>query len=284
MIGRRGFALPTILWFLALLSVLVVTKVAPVLMAQEAGYNRQARVRARWAALGCLDLVRARVSQGRLIPRLDSVSLGPIVWCRIEWLDPSHRVNPNVADSIGLQRVLPNPVQVASVLDWVDPDDDPRPNGAESDWYVANGRLPPRNGPIRDVAELRLIRGVGQASLDDLEKLFTTRGAGAVSVRAPAIVVSSVSVLSREDVEILVVGRERWPSLDSPEQLLDRLQLDLSTAQFRELSRRLTFSENERTVRAHGFVNMGKRMVEVALTVDLRKGDDGLHVTRVDVR
>ena len=48
-----------------------------------------------------------------------------------------------------------------AILDWIDEDDDPRPLGAESEYYTA---LPtpyePRNGPLQSVEELLLVRGV----------------------------------------------------------------------------------------------------------------------------
>ena len=48
-----------------------------------------------------------------------------------------------------------------AILDWIDADDNPRPNGAESQYYLG---LPlpyvPRNGPPVTIDELLLVRGV----------------------------------------------------------------------------------------------------------------------------
>lgn len=48
-----------------------------------------------------------------------------------------------------------------AILDWLDEDDDPRPNGCEADYYMT---LPtpytPKNGPIDSIEELLLVRGV----------------------------------------------------------------------------------------------------------------------------
>jgi type II secretory pathway component PulK len=53
-----------------------------------------------------------------------------------------------------------------AILDWLDPDDNPREQGAERDYYAA---LPhpyaPRNGPLASIDELLLIRGVTPALL-----------------------------------------------------------------------------------------------------------------------
>lgn len=50
---------------------------------------------------------------------------------------------------------------IAAIQDWMDADDDPRIGGAESSYY--QGLTPPylaKNGPIDDISELLLIRGV----------------------------------------------------------------------------------------------------------------------------
>ncbi len=53
-----------------------------------------------------------------------------------------------------------------AILDWIDPDDDAREQGAERDYYAA---LPhpyaPRNGPLASIDELLLVRGVTPALL-----------------------------------------------------------------------------------------------------------------------
>jgi type II secretory pathway component PulK len=48
-----------------------------------------------------------------------------------------------------------------SIIDWIDSDDDPRPNGAESSYY--QGLSPPyraKNGPLESVEELLYVKGV----------------------------------------------------------------------------------------------------------------------------
>lgn len=48
-----------------------------------------------------------------------------------------------------------------AILDWVDEDDEPRPYGAERDYYIGQPTpYEPRNGPIDSVEELLLVRGV----------------------------------------------------------------------------------------------------------------------------
>jgi DNA uptake protein ComE-like DNA-binding protein len=48
-----------------------------------------------------------------------------------------------------------------AILDWIDPDDTPRANGAESDFYESlSPGYAPRNGPPVTIEELLLVRGV----------------------------------------------------------------------------------------------------------------------------
>jgi DNA uptake protein ComE-like DNA-binding protein len=59
--------------------------------------------------------------------------------------------------------MLPNMTEdvANSILDWIDPDSDSRPNGAEDDYYT--GLIPPyhcKNGPLDSLEELLLVKGV----------------------------------------------------------------------------------------------------------------------------
>jgi general secretion pathway protein K len=79
------------------------------------------------------------------------------------------KININTADGPLLQQVLsvqgadPNSISVVSdsVLDWIDADDNTRPAGAESDYYL--GLNPPyyaKNAPMDSIEELLLVKGV----------------------------------------------------------------------------------------------------------------------------
>jgi type II secretory pathway component PulK len=90
--------------------------------------------------------------------------------------DEAGKLNPNAMmqiDSTGqvlhdmLMKFTNGPVAVMtediadSIVDWIDPDDDPRPNGAESSSYT--GMTPPyrcKNAPLDSVEELLLVRGM----------------------------------------------------------------------------------------------------------------------------
>lgn len=48
-----------------------------------------------------------------------------------------------------------------AILDWIDPDNEPRPNGAEEGYYLSmRPSYRPRNGPMQSAHELLMVRGV----------------------------------------------------------------------------------------------------------------------------
>jgi general secretion pathway protein K len=50
---------------------------------------------------------------------------------------------------------------IASIEDWIDPDDQTHPNGAESEYYgTLNPPYAAKNGPIDDLSELLLVKGI----------------------------------------------------------------------------------------------------------------------------
>lgn len=83
--------------------------------------------------------------------------------------DLESKANINIANEAMLQQALMvmgvdagqmTPI-VNSILDWIDPDDNSRLQGAENDYY--QGLTPPyyaKNGPIDDISELLLVKGI----------------------------------------------------------------------------------------------------------------------------
>ncbi len=87
----------------------------------------------------------------------------------VKIVDCDRKININVANDVILQQALSvmgveaadAPAIANSVLDWIDRDDQTRVGGAESDFY--QGLTPPyvaKNGPIDNISELLLIKGI----------------------------------------------------------------------------------------------------------------------------
>jgi len=150
-----------------------------------AGREALARVRAQWAARAGLETVVATLQAEQkqssplgaasLMAKLAADSegeLGEGITFRVVHQDAQGEA-PGPADAhakININRMsqadlmlLPDMTEdiAAAILDWIDADDDVRDGGAELESY--GGLLSsykPRNGPIRDMRELELIRGV----------------------------------------------------------------------------------------------------------------------------
>lgn len=194
--SRHGFALLSALWIVVALGTLgaVATRVGRSEFA--AARNRVLLARAGWAREACVELLLARFQPTDPL-RGDSAGLGRGTWCRIAVEDPEARLNVNVASPDHLSALLGSDSLTAALLDWRDPDSLPRPGGAEADWYRARGRATPRNGPLADLRELRLVRGFDLPVVRRLLPLLTTRGDGRVDVNtAPGPVLSAVGLPS----------------------------------------------------------------------------------------
>src|SRR5207253_5618250 len=99
-----------------------------------------------------------------------------------------------------------------AIEDWTDTDDDPRPHGAERDWYRA--RTPPcipRNGPFTSPAELALVRGIDAAVLARLLPYVTVAGEHAVNPNTASREVLLAVLDDAATVERLLAARTRGP-------------------------------------------------------------------------
>lgn len=91
---------------------------------------------------------------------------------RVRFIDEGGKINLNRSDENLLRRIFTNikideplrSILVDSILDWIDPDDLHRTNGAENDYYES---LPTpytaKNGPFDSVEDLLWVRGVTPA-------------------------------------------------------------------------------------------------------------------------
>ncbi len=92
-----------------------------------------------------------------------------------------------------------------SYLDWIDEDDEPRLNGAESDYYLQKSLLP-RNGRLQSLDELMLIRGMTPTIFSRIKPYLTlyfgqsTRAAREQSALPFALAVMSGSGLNAANV------------------------------------------------------------------------------------
>ena len=194
--NRHGFALLTALWTVAVLGLLVGVSLRLASVGAAVSRNRVALTRGGWAREACLEILLStpltEPSAGP--PARPSASppdhpsarhdLGRGTWCRVELEDAGARLDLNLAQPAALRTLLGNDSLADALLDWRDPDDIPRPLGAESAWYRGENRRPPRNAPFAAVNELRYVRGFTDSTVQSLAPFLTTRGAERLNLNA----------------------------------------------------------------------------------------------------
>jgi general secretion pathway protein K len=236
---RRGFALLAVLWIMTGIAALGLGLSLSARGAVATARNRMELTRAQWRAEDCVERARAVVTAGlRLDERVTTPAGRPwqhlddmvrtsslVLECPgIVTADPvgvSVDVNESTDDALrrlfAWQGLPPAPADslVEALLDWRDPDDVPRPSGAEREWYERQGRSPPRNGRLASVDELRRVSGFeawindAQASRDSLRTLFTIEPGRILLERAPAAVLASLPGVTEETISRLMERRLR---------------------------------------------------------------------------
>lgn len=179
---RRGFVLVFVLWVVVSASALAMAlsgigRGELALMA-----NRDLATRAQWTVLGCLDRLRAQAedqiwSDGYTpssvqaaweeLDRLVSPSRDCLLDMRpaglsIDASSASHHQLRRLFLTLGMKQERADSL-AAAIIDWRDADDQTVDGESEAAWYRNQGRIPPRNRPFADVAELGLVRGIDAA-------------------------------------------------------------------------------------------------------------------------
>jgi type II secretory pathway component PulK len=216
--NRSGFALLTVLWAVVALGTVAATAATVARRGHYLTRNRIVLARAGWAREACLSILHARYARDQRIRKVDSVDLGGGAWCSATMHDPAAELNVNLAPPSLLRAALGDTLADA-LLDWRDADDDARPSGAERDWYRQYRRASPRNGPLADAAELRLIRRFESRPLAGL----TTRGDGRINPNlAPIEIVAALPGLD-DPVTISALATGRSAGTDDVVRSLDAL-------------------------------------------------------------
>jgi general secretion pathway protein K len=268
--NRRGFALLTVLWLVAGLAAVGAAGLAAACLGAGTSRNRVQLIRAGWARNACEEILLAKYAERGSVVQVDSTDLGGAVWCEARIEEAGTRLDLNLAEPVALRALLGSDSLADALLDWRDPDDVPRPLGAEQPWYMDQGRRAPRNGPLADVAELRLIRGFDLAMVRRLEPLLTTGASEAVDVNAaPAAVVATLPGLGPTAVELILARRGVQPfrSTDELLSLLPTAARREALERYRELTARAVYSPGRVVVRVRGLAGYPALASEERLTV-----------------
>jgi general secretion pathway protein K len=223
--GQRGIALLTVLWVLALLSVIAAGLVVQTHAELQLARNMKEAAAARALADGGVFLAIPHLldpsQETQWRPdgqeRLVEFGGGTIA---IVLLDEAGKIGINTtSDEIlaGLLAVLGVGPELSThlvdaIADWKDEDDLRRLNGAERDDYRRAG-LPwvPRNGPFEAVEELRLVLGMTPEIYARLAPLVTiyAQNAKINPMSAPAEVLQALPGASAAEIARFIAARDR---------------------------------------------------------------------------
>jgi general secretion pathway protein K len=232
---RRGFALLIVLFVLALVGVAAVEFHTALSADRRIAANTRAAARARWGARGGLARELARLQDAVRVTALAAERLAPVgdtllparttrtagMEVRSTVLDVRARLHVNRAteaelaalgEAVGLSRVEAASF-AARVLDWRDPDDMPRPGGAErAEYAAARVAARPSNAPFDDVAEVADVFGVTPGLQRRLARLLTTAGDARINVNsAPVEVLRTMPGVDGQAARALAERRAASP-------------------------------------------------------------------------
>lgn len=296
---ERGFALLVVLWLVVVLGFLAGEVVMPTRFDAATAFNDRCRAIGHYAARAGVAEARERLSGAIVEPSPDGRPAGFLVpgslggepgretldrfagavgkaSYRVEVVDINSRVNVNRADASVLRGFFANAGVEANragaladaILDWIDPDDLRRAQGAEAEAY-GGGHTLPRNGPIPVLDELRHVRGMSPELLygprgrgggeegGGIARWLTVEGSGRVNVNTAALAVLAALPGFTSDVVAIVDDLRRGGGIRSISQIAADPRLvggpmALQDAAMRILETTTTRSEEAR-VRAVGF-------------------------------
>jgi len=175
----RGSAVIFILWVISFLLILVSEIAFRTSLTQRISLTAKSKIEYYPEALECLKAIIPALSENRTLYSMDI----KVEDRELEITDEAGKINLNTADEKTLLELMdvlniPSPekdIIVDSILDWRDPDEFHRLNGAESDYYEKlNPPYKSKNGPFDSLEELLLVRGITPEIYHKLKKYLTT--------------------------------------------------------------------------------------------------------------
>lgn len=174
------------------------------------------------------------------------------------------------------------------VLDWRDSDDLVRAHGAEKVDYLRRGDLQlPRNGPFRNLDELRAVMGMKEADYNLMRPFLTLFGSGRVNLNdAQTPVLMSLPGISEEVAKEIIDAQQAGKRLNSINDLINLVapsQRDVLVRAIPEMRDRVTFVTQE--VEVHSIAtNDGSPVGVEMLALFVRGSTSAFLVTLRDVR
>jgi general secretion pathway protein K len=173
--------------------------------------------------------------------------------------------------------IAEGPELVDALIDWLDPDSDPEPKGAEDDYYESLAPVvPAKNGPLDDFGELSRVRGFSPDIIDRLAPHAAVRGSSLINVNTASaeVLTALADEMERETAETIIAARQATP-LTSVARLKELPGLE---SRYGFIFRYLKVTSN--TYRVHARAEVGGGISN--LEADIRKKGDKILYLKVD--
>lgn len=189
-------------------------------------------------------------------------------------LDINHLVtslgNPDVVVQARFERLftilgLDDPTGLTDALiDWIDPDSDRRPQGAEDPYYLS---LPHpyhcKNAPLDSLDELALIKGFTPAVIKAISPYVTIYGSGKININtASAAVIESLASQMDQDTAEAIVARAKAQPFQSIDDLKKLPNMDTL---YGFIYLYISVTSRYYLIRSSSLVNDGSRTIEAVV-------------------
>ncbi|PLX97812.1 MAG: hypothetical protein C0623_14565 [Desulfuromonas sp.] len=162
----------------------------------------------------------------------------------------------------------PAPEQMTDALiDWIDPDDQIEPGGAESNYYRSLAQpYNCKNGPLDSIEELHLITGFERSFIAQLKPHVTTYGSAKVNVNTATTEVLQTLVAEMDQItaELIVEARRAKPFMS----LNELKELPGMETMYGFVYLYLDVKSSRYMVEATAFVNDGRRTIHANIAKD----------------
>ena len=175
-------------------------------------------------------------------------------------------VDPKIQESLSIlfERAEVEMGILNSIIDWIDPDDDPRPEGAEDYHY---GSLDPpyacKNGPLDTLSELLMIEGVTDEVYGKISQHLTIYSDGKININTASkeVLVCLDNGIDEGIAEVIIQFREEKP-FDTTDELKDVLN---DEELYARISAIITVQSNAFSVVSIGRVERVEKMIRTII-------------------
>ncbi len=173
--------------------------------------------------------------------------------------------------------IAEGPELTAALIDWIDPDDEPQPLGAESDYYLSLATpYRAKNAPLDTLEELLRVRGFDPRLLQRLTPYVTLYGDRRVNVNTARreLLLALAEEMDGRAGDAILNARQHSP-LTSLTQLRELPELERA---YGFIFRYVKFDSSCYRVTARAEVGPGRSVVQA----DIRKDDNQVLYFKVD--